>query len=108
MPNELNIEVVPVLEVPAPKADHAVNGLEAWFVDDGKISQASLGGLGPVDIAFEVRGRLPHGQRAWIIQSSDRCQLIRQTRDDDWEWLGEFPGVRDSLLALSNELNRKM
>ncbi len=107
MPNKLNIEVVPVREVPPPKADHAVNGLEAWFVDDGKIPQESLGQLGNVDISFEVRGRLPRGERAWIIQSNGTCQLMRQMHHDDWEWLGEFPGVQDSLLALSNQLSRQ-
>ena len=39
---EITVEVVPITEVPPPKPDHAVNGLEAWFVDDGIISDGSL------------------------------------------------------------------
>ncbi len=103
MPEEWKIEVVPIIEVPPPKPDHAVNGLEAWFVDDGKISDGSLGTLRSIESAFEVRG-LPRGQKAWIIEATDRCQLVREIRDGDWEWLGEFPGVRDALQALSKKL----
>lgn len=103
MPEELKFEVVPLSEVPAPKPDHAVNGLEAWFIDDAKISNGSLGKLRSIEIAFEVRG-MPRGQEAWIIESTDRCQLVREVRDGDWEWLGEFPRVRDALQALSKKL----
>jgi hypothetical protein len=98
MPEELKIEVVPVTEVPPPKPDHTVNGLEAWFIDDGKISDESLGRL-----TFEVRG-LPRGQKAWIIQAKDQYQLVREMRDGESEWKGEFPGVREALQALSNKL----
>ena len=90
MPEELKFEVVPLSEVPAPKPDQAVNGLEAWFIDDAKISNGSLGKLRSIEIAFEVRG-MPRGQEAWIIESTDRCQLVREVRDGDWEWLGKFP-----------------
>ncbi len=78
MPNELQIEVVPVREVPPPIADHAVNGLEAWFVNDIKIPQGPIGEGENLDITFEVRGCLPQGQQAWIIQTNDSCQLMRQ------------------------------
>lgn len=101
MLSESKIEVVPINEVPPPKPDHAVNGLEAWFVDDGKISDGTLRG---VDIAFEVRG-LPHGQQAWIMQSKNRCQLVREVSDGEWEWMGEFLSVRDALQALSKQLS---
>jgi hypothetical protein len=100
---EVRVEVVPISEVPPPRPDHAVNGLEAWFVDDGKISDGSLGRLRSIEIAFEVRG-LPQGQKAWIVQSTDKCELVREVRDGEWEWLGEFPSVRDALLVLSKKL----
>jgi hypothetical protein len=99
----MKVEVVPINEVPAPKPDHAVDGLEAWFVNDGKISDGSLGTLRSIEIAFEVRG-MPPGQKAWIIQSGDQCQLVRELREDDSEWLGEFAGVREALQALSKKL----
>jgi hypothetical protein len=100
---EITVEVVPITDVPPPEPDHAVNGLEAWFVDDGKISDGSLGTLRSIEIAFEVRG-LPQGQKAWIIQSTDKCQLVRELRDGEWEWMGEFPSARDALQALSKKL----
>jgi hypothetical protein len=100
---ELKIEVVPVTQVPPAKPDHAVNGLEAWFVNDGKIAVGSLGMLRSIEQAFEVRG-MPKGQKAWIIEAADRCQLVREAHDGDWEWLGEFPAVRDALQALSKKL----
>jgi hypothetical protein len=100
---ETKVEIVPINEVPPAKPDHVINGLEAWFVNNGKISNGSLGTLRSIEIAFEVRG-LPQGQKAWIIESTDRCQLVREVRDGEWEWLGEFPGVRDALQALSKKL----
>lgn len=103
MPKEIEVEVVPITEVPLAKPDYAVNGLEAWFVDDGKISDGSLGTLRSIETAFEVRG-LPEGQKAWIIQSTDQCQLVRQVRDGEWEWLGEFPRAQDALQALSKKM----
>ena len=103
MPEELKVEVVPISEVPPPTPDHAVNGLEAWLVDDGKISNGNLETLRSIDIAFEVRG-VPRGQQAWILQSKAKCQLVREVRDGDWEWMGEFRSVRDALQALSEKL----
>jgi hypothetical protein len=104
MPNDLKSEVVPIQNVPPPTPDHAVDGLEAWFVDDGKISDGSLGTLRTIEIAFEVRG-LPPGQKSWIIQSTDKCQLVRQLPEGDCEWLGEFPDVLDALRALARKLH---
>ncbi len=102
MPNEFNVEIVSLSEVPPevpPRASRIeVNGLTARFVDDGGMGVLKQGAVG-----FEVIG-LPPGHKAWIMQKDGKCQLALDVCGGEAEWLGEYPSVRDALQALLNKL----
>ena len=108
MPNELHIEIVPLSQVPLENAfmqsDITANGIDV-LIDDGKIHDIPSD-IGQRADALEIPG-LPGGHKAWVTQQPGKHRVVLETRDGYAELLGEFPTVKDAMLALLSKLPAK-
>jgi hypothetical protein len=94
--------IVPIAEALSNQCELEFNGLVINFRSDEPTGPKSLSIAERGATAFEVRG-LKSGYKAWIVREKGTCQLVRENRGAESEWLGEYPSVEAALRALSNK-----